>query len=61
MTANTQSVFKGFAERDVALGHLRHHVAMLEERQSPVDPGDTLNRLVSLCALRSRALTSRVH
>jgi hypothetical protein len=58
MTANTQSVFKRFAERDVARGHLRRHVAMLEEQQNPIDPGGTLNRLVSLCALRSGALTS---
>jgi hypothetical protein len=57
-TVRTQSVFKRFAERGVAFGHLWRYIAMLEERQNPIDPGGTVNRLVSLFALRSGALTS---
>ncbi len=34
-------------------------MALLEERQNPIDPSRTLKRLVSLGALRSGALTSR--
>jgi len=61
MTSITQSLFKRFAKRDVALGHLRRQVAILEERQNPFDPSGTLNRVVSLGALRSGALTSRIY
>jgi hypothetical protein len=60
-SANTQSVFKGFAEHDVSLGHVRRYVAMLKERQNLFEPGGMLDGLVSPGALRNGALTSGVY
>jgi hypothetical protein len=61
LASRTQLLLKGFAEFDVALGHFRRDVAVLEERQDPVDPSEVLHGLASFCALRGGALSSRVY
>jgi hypothetical protein len=58
LTSRKQLLFKGFAEFDVVLRHVRCDVAVLEERQDPVGPGGTAFGFVPLGALRSRALSS---
>ena len=61
VASRTQLLFKGFTEFDVALGHVRRDVAVLEEGQDPVDPSEVLHGLALFCALRGGALSSRVY
>jgi hypothetical protein len=60
LAPRTQLLFNGFAEFDVALGHVRCDVAVQEERQDPVDPSGTLFGFAPLGALGSGALSSSV-
>jgi hypothetical protein len=56
-----QSLFKRFAEFDVALGHARRHFAVLEVAQDPFDPSEVIQGRASFCALGSGALSSGVY
>jgi hypothetical protein len=58
LAPRTQLLFKGFAEFDVALGHVRRDVAVLEEGQHPIGPSGKAFGFMPLGALRSRALSS---
>jgi hypothetical protein len=51
-------LFNRFAEFDVVLGHVRCDVAVLEERQDPVDPSGTVFGFLPPFALRSGAMSS---
>jgi hypothetical protein len=53
-----QFLFNRFAEFNVALGHFRPEVAMLKERQNPVDSSGTRFDFVPLGALQGGALSS---
>ena len=60
MAPRTQLLFNGFAEFDVAFGHVRCDVAALEEQHDPVDPSGTLFGFAPLGGLRSGTLSSGV-
>jgi hypothetical protein len=54
LPSSTQLLFKGFAEFDVALGHVRRDVALLEEEQDPVDPSEVLAASASEVRIATR-------